>query len=390
MNCNDQPKTIGIIGGGQLGKMLILEGKKMGITFVVLDPDGDCPGASLADQFIQADYYDAEGLKRLAENSDIITYEFEHIDGEMLEKLAEEGHIILPKPGTLILIQDKLKQKNFLKGHGIPVGAFQEINAVEDLKEIVGKWGLPLLLKKRRGGYDGRGNLLLHREISIETAYQLMGAGRDSLMAEKYVPFVKEISAIAARGWDGEIKVFPLAENIHKDNILHETLVPAEISPCTQEQAQKIAREVMKHFDGAGLFCIEMFVLADGKILVNEIAPRTHNSGHFTIEACRTSQFQQQLRALLALPLGDTKLISPCVMLNLLGAQKYHGQGSIIGLKEALRLPGVYLHYYGKKETRPQRKMGHINILADTLEEARSLAEGLKSTVKITGAIKEE
>ncbi len=384
------PTTVGIIGGGQLGKMLILEGKKLGIRFVILDPQSDCPAASIADEFILANYDDASRLQQLAEKSQVITYEFEHIDSLLLEQLENTGHLIYPSPRTLTMVQDKLKQKLFLKENKIPVGDFQGIRCLSELKALIEKWGQPLLIKKQRGGYDGKGNLLLNEKITAEEAYEVMGADNEGLMVEKYIPFVKEISAIAARGTDGQIEIFPLAENIHQDNILHQTMVPARISSFTEAQAKKIAHEVMTILEGAGVFCIEMFVMADGSLLVNEIAPRTHNSGHYTIEGCRTSQFQQQLRAILGLPLGSTVLISPCVMVNLLGELNNYGPGQVTGLKEALTFPGVYLHYYGKTKTRPQRKMGHITILSDTLEEAQDLAENLKSRVKIIGAIEEE
>lgn len=375
-------RIVGIIGGGQLGKMMMLEGRKWGLKFIVLDPQADCPAASLADEVIVADFYDQEQLARLAEKSQVVTYEFEHIHSGLLQELVQQGHEIYPAPSVLAMIQDKEKQKEFLRSLGIPVANFCPIDSLEALQALAKDWGLPLLLKQRFGGYDGKGNFLIQREDQIPEAYQAMGAGAAPLLVEAYVPFVKEISVIGALG-NGEVKLFPVAENCHQENILRQTVVPARVSQETEQAALAMAREIIGNLDTRGVICIEMFVLADGSLLVNEMAPRPHNSGHYTIEGCRTSQFQQHLRSILGLPLGDCTLLAPCVMNNLLGEPPYKGPGRLLGDEAALGMPGVYLHYYGKTETKPLRKMGHVNILADSLEAGLSIAEKLMDQVKV-------
>lgn len=382
--------TVGIIGGGQLGKMTILEGKKMGIKFIVLDPNVDCPAASIADELIVADFYDAGKLEELALKSNVITYEFEHINSDILMQLVAKGHQIFPSPRTLSIIQDKLHQKELLRINGIPVPEFEKVDSIEELKRVVEKMGYPLLLKKRRGGYDGKGNYLIQEENDLMRAYDDLGGDQGLLMVEKYIPFHKEVSVISARGINNEIVLYPLAENNHQDNILRQTIVPAGVNSTVEDKAKEISNKAMQTLEGAGIFCVEMFVLENGSVLVNEIAPRTHNSGHFTIEGCYTSQFQQHLRSILGYPLGDTSLIKPCIMVNLLGEKGYYGKGKLIGGIDALKLPGVYLHYYGKAETRPQRKMGHVNILGETPQDALWKAELVKNSIKIIGYSKEE
>lgn len=374
---------IGIIGGGQLGKMMILEGKKLGFFFAILDPTEDCPASSIADKHIIENFYDKEAIRRLAEITDVITYEFEDINADILMELEEEGYRIYPSPETLKIIQNKFHQKTFLRQKGIPVGDFESINTLEDLRKAVEIYSLPLLLKSCRGGYDGKGNFLIKDLQDIKKAFETLGGGTSELMVETYIPFWKEVSVIAARGMTGEIKVYPLAENIHENNILKTTIVPARVSKEIEEKAKKLAFKTMEVLKGVGIFCIEMFVDEENNLLVNEIAPRTHNSGHYTIEAASTSQFNQHLRAILGLPLGSTSLISPAVMLNLLGEEGYEGRAELVGLAETLKFSDVYLHFYGKTITKPQRKMGHITILGDNIELALEKAEDIKGIVKI-------
>lgn len=378
---------VGIIGGGQLGKMMVLEGKKLGIYFVVLDPNPDCPAASIVDELVVGDFYDPLKIKELAEKCHVVTYEFEHINAEILIQLKTDGHKIYPSPETLKKIQDKAIQKEFLRKHGIAVANFTKVKAdsVEDLSEVIESYEYPLLLKSCRGGYDGKGNYLIKSRDDIDTAYTTLGKGVWDLMIEEFVPFTKEISVVVARGHSGEMKVYPLCENIHEDNILRTTIFPARVDSSIEEKAQRLALKTMEVLEGIGVFCIEMFVTRDGEVLVNEIAPRTHNSGHYTIEGCTVSQFAQHIRAILELPLGDVKLVNPGVMINLLGEAGYKGNAKLVGGREALELPQVFIHYYGKTNTAPQRKMGHITILGDCLEEALVKAEGAKKVVKVIG-----
>lgn len=376
-------KKIGIIGGGQLGKMMILEGKKLGLYFAILDPADDCPASSIVDQHIVKDFYDKEGIRRLAELTDVITYEFEHIDADLLMTLEEEGYRVYPSPTTLKMIQNKFRQKTFLRQQGIPVANFEKIQSLENLREAAKRHGLPLLVKSCRGGYDGKGNFLVKNPQELEEAFNALGGGAEELMIEAYVSFKKEISVIAARGITGEIKVYPIGENLHQNNILRTTMVPAKVTEEIQEKAKKLAFETMEVLKGVGIFCIEMFLDEDDQILVNEIAPRPHNSGHYTIEATSTSQFQQHLRAIMGWPLGETSLISPVVMVNLLGEKNHHGRSKLVGLEEVLSLPEVYVHFYGKTITKPERKMGHVTVLGESLKEALKKANKVRKTLKV-------
>lgn len=379
-------QKIGIIGGGQLGKMMILEAKKMGFYITILDPTKKCPAHSIADEHLVADFDDREAIKKLAHKSDLITYEFEHIDVEVLKELEAEAYKIYPTARSLEIIQNKYHQKNVLKQDQIAVPDFKKVSAPKDIKEASQKFGYPLMLKSCTGGYDGKGNALIDNENEVESTFQKLGSGKSPLMVEKYIPFKKEISIIAARGLNGEMKVYPVGENDHRDNILYETKVPAEISASLEKKAEELAREVLKVFEGIGIFCVEMFVTETDDLLINEIAPRPHNSGHYTIEGCVTSQFEQHIRAITALPLGDTALVRPTVMRNILGAGK-EGKAEIIGLDSALAVEGVKVHIYQKNVSRPGRKMGHLTVTAETLELAAARALEAAQLIEIKGKI---
>ncbi len=376
-------KKIGIIGGGQLGKMIISEAAKMGIYTVVLDPCEKCPAHTLANEQIIAKFDDAKALRALAKRVDVLTYEFEHISKDALKSLEKEGFFIYPSAATLEIIQNKYHQKIKLKKEGIPVGDFAKINSVADIKEVIKTFGLPLMLKSALGGYDGKGNSLIKCEADIDKSFNELGGKSACLYAEKYVPFVKEISVLSCRGIGGDIKVYPVADNIHQDSILFETSVPASITSEEEQKAMHIAKRVSEVFDDVGMFCVEMFLTQKGDLLVNEVAPRPHNSGHYTIEACMTSQFENHIRAVIGLPLGETDLLTPVVMRNLLGENGYAGKALVTGVCEAIALKGVSLHIYGKQETKPQRKMGHITAVAPTVGEARQAADKAQYFVKI-------
>jgi 5-(carboxyamino)imidazole ribonucleotide synthase len=376
-------KKVGIIGGGQLGKMILNESVKMGIYTVVLDPSKDCPAACLANELIVGKFDDKDALKSLAQKVDVITYEFEHISTEVLKELETEGYTIYPSVHSLEIIQNKYNQKLRLKECDIPLGEFIRIDSIDDIRKIGKEFGYPLMLKSALGAYDGKGNSLIKAEEDIEESYKELGGGKLPLYAEKFVPFVKEISVLCTRGINGELAVYPVAENIHKDSILFETSVPANITVEEYNKALKIAQEVCEAFDGVGMFCVEMFLTKYGEVLVNEVAPRPHNSGHYTIEACVTSQFENHLRAVMGLPLGATTLLRPVVMRNVLGEECYDGIARVIGVNEALSMPEVHLHIYGKKMTKPKRKMGHITATGETLEKARHSAEKAYNHIKI-------
>jgi len=377
-------KKIGIIGGGQLGKMMILEAKKMGFYITVLDPAENCPCHSISNEHIVADFDDRNAIKLLASKSDVVTYEFEHIDYLELIRLENEGKKVYPTAESLKIIQNKLTQKKAMAENLIPVADFIDIKSEREIYAAGRTFGYPFILKTCTGGYDGKGNAFVENSKAIPAAFKLLGNGKIPLMAEKLVNFVMEISVLACRAIDGSIVVYPVGDNRHIDNILHETVVPASISNKTADNAMIIAKKVMEVFDGIGMFCVEMFVTENGDVIVNEVAPRPHNSGHYSIEGCVTSQFENHIRAITGLPLGTTKLIHPTVMINLLAEKNAYGEAIVIGAEDALKTDGVKLHIYGKKTVSPRRKMGHITASANTLEEALKNAELAFSKIKIT------
>lgn len=378
-------KKIGIIGGGQLGQMMILEAKKMGFYITVLDPTLNCPAHTIVDEHIVADFEDEKAIRLLAEKSDVVTYEFEHINAQVLKQLEAEGKKVYPTATSLEIIQNKFTQKSLLKKDGIPVPDFMAVSSPAEILAAGKEYGFPLMLKACTGGYDGKGNYVVKNENDCENGYKELGGGTLPLMAEKFYPFIMEISVLACRAINGDIKVYPVAENIHKDSILDKTRVPASISAKTTENAMNLAKRVMEVFEGVGMFCVEMFVDKDGNVAINEVAPRPHNSGHYTIEACVTSQFEQHIRAVSGLPLGDPSLVRPVVMRNILGEEGSSGKAVVEGADEALAIPGVTLHVYGKETSKPKRKMGHLTATAATLEEAEKNADIAKDFIKIKG-----
>lgn len=366
-------KILGIIGGGQLGMMITEAAKKMPeniYKIIVLDPTQNCPAAQAGAQQIIADFKDEEAIHELAENSDIITYEIESGDSEVL-KSVEGKCQINPSPETLRVIQDKLLQKTFLFENNIPVAEFIEIKSPDDLEKGIKKFGFPVLLKARRDAYDGRGNFKINSNEDIHKAFEYFQ--EKNLMLEKFVPFKMEVSVIAARNTRGQIKTYPLVENIHEDNILRQTIAPARVSKEISDKAEKIAIDTMNVLKGAGVFGIEMFVTANNEILINEIAPRVHNSGHHTLQSSETSQFEQHLRAILGLELGSVKLVHPTIMYNILGSREFKGEYCPIDISE----PDVYLKMYGKKISKPKRKLGHINLVAKNGETINDLLQKL-------------
>jgi len=376
-------KVLGIIGGGQLGMMLTEAAKKMPghiSEVIVLDPTKNCPAYKVGAKQIVADFKDKNAIVELSLQSDIITYEIESGDSEILESLNESIKIN-PSPSTLRIIQDKYLQKTFLHENGLPVADFTPIQSLQELEEKIKLFGYPAMLKARRDAYDGRGNFKIENSSQITHAYQQF-KGRP-MMLEKVINFQLEVSVIAARNTRGEITTYPLVENIHEENILKMTIAPARVSKKTSEEAEKIAKKTMETLHGAGVFGIEMFVTLDGKVLINEIAPRVHNSGHHTLQSSATSQFEQHLRAILGLDLGRTDLLHYTVMCNVLGPSDFQGRYEPIVLKPE---EGVYLKMYQKDEAKPQRKMGHFNLVdqKDTkdIELLIKKAEEVKNLIK--------
>ena len=377
----ENPIAIGIIGGGQLGKMIAQEAKRMSLKVVILDPSHNCPASFVSDELIVADYKDESAIRKLAGMSDILTYEIELANSTTLKKLELENYPVYPSPETLRLIQNKYRQKSFLKENNISVTKFDLVRSQVHLEELCEEYGFPAMLKASENSYDGRGNFLITSKNNIKQAF-LSFEGKECML-EKFMPFVKEISVMTARNPSGQIESFPVTENIHVNNILDMTIVPARISNKVLTKAQAAAQKTLKALRGAGIFGIEMFVLPDENIVINEIAPRPHNSGHYSIEACSISQFEQHIRAVLDLPLSRPRLLAPAVMLNLLGPENGSGPYEIVGLKKLFSIPGLKLHIYGKKISKPRRKLGHITITAENIEEAISRVEIARSAMKI-------
>jgi len=374
-------KRLGIIGGGQLGMMITEAAKNLSDAIseiTVLDPTDNCPAAQAGAKQIVGYFKDEDAIVKLAEQSDIITYEIESGNTDVLSKLNAE---IEPSPTTLGIIQDKLLQKKFLSENELPVSQFYEITSLDDLREKINDLGLPVLLKARRDAYDGRGNFKITSPDEIEKAYQHFDG--KSLMIEKFVNFKMEVSVIAARNTKGEIAAYPLVENIHENNILKITIAPARVSDDVIMNAGDIAKKTMEVLKGAGVFGIEMFIDQDDKILINEIAPRVHNSGHHTLQSCKTSQFEQHLRAILGLELGSTDLVHKTVMCNILGPDGYEGKYKPVELEK----DGVYLKMYGKDVSKQQRKLGHFNVVdqsdSKNVSELLEMADEIKNSILI-------
>ena len=371
---------IGIVGGGQLGKMLTIAAKKMGYYVVVSDPTPQSPAGQVADLQIIADYKDDSAINKLADQSDVLTFEIELANSLVLKDLKKAGKVIHPSPSTLEIIQDKLKQKKYLKKHRVKTAEFIEVTNKSDVVKAAKVFGYPLVLKARTDAYDGRGNVSIKRDKDIDMALKkLEGRG---LYVEKYVPFVLELAVMVAKSTKGKIVLYPIVQTIHENHVCDTVITPAKISKEALRNAQALARRTVRHLSGAGVFGVEMFLTKDDNILVNEIAPRVHNSGHYTIEACVTSQFEQHIRAVMGLPLGSTKMISKAaVMKNILGRRE--GDGKPLGIEKALKIDGVSLHMYGKVGSKVGRKMGHITVVGDSVSECLRKANKARRVLNI-------
>ena len=375
-------KILGIIGGGQLGMMLTEAAKKMSehiSNVIVLDPTENCPAAKVGATQIVADFKDEKAIQELAIKSDILTYEIESGNTIILKKLENQCEIN-PSPDTLQIIQDKFTQKLFLSENNIPVAEFIEIKSLFDLQNKIKNFGFPAFLKVRKDAYDGRGNFKINSEDDIDQAFKFIGNRK--MFLEKFVDFKMEVSVIAARNTKGKISAYPVVENIHEENILIMTISPARVSFALSEKAKQIATKTMQVLKGAGVFGIEMFVTKNDDILINEIAPRVHNSGHHTLESSKTSQFEQHLRAILGLELGDTTILHPTIMYNILGPNGFQGKYKLVNMDEE----NVFLKMYGKDESKPKRKLGHFNVVStesQTIEQLLERINNLKNQIKI-------
>lgn len=375
------PLKIGIIGGGQIGKMIAQEAKRMSLKVVILDPTKNCPASTVCDKLIVADFKNEDKIRELAKYSDVITYEIELANSEALKNLESKKYPIFPSPHSLYLIQNKYRQKKFLQENKLPVPEFKKITSINDLSFIAKRFEYPLMLKASEDSYDGRGNYLIKCKEDIPIAYNSFD--NREIFAEKYVDFKTEISIMVARNKKGQIETFPIAENIHKNNVLDTTLVPANISPKIYKDAEIIAKNVVACLNDIGIFGIEMFVSNKDDIFINEIAPRPHNSGHYSIEGCSISQFEQHIRTILNLPLIKPELLRPTVMKNILGPPNFSGNYRIRGMSKLLSIPSTKIHLYGKSLTSPGRKLGHITCTGTTLDEVIKRSSYAKNSIEI-------
>jgi 5-(carboxyamino)imidazole ribonucleotide synthase len=368
--------TIGILGGGQLGRMMALAGRNMGYRFVTLEPTEDSPCGQVADTQIVANYDDVDAARKLAGQSDVITYEFENVDARVTELLMKEAYV--PQGSKLLYTtQHRLREKKAIEAAGVPVAPYEEITSAEQLHEAVIRFGTPCVLKTATGGYDGKGQWVIHSLNEVQEAFETLSKAGTELVLEQFIHFDKELSVIAARSPRGEVKAFPAAENIHVNNILHLSIVPARIPQQVQREAEELAIRIASSLGVIGLIAVELFLTKEGQLYVNELAPRPHNSGHYTMEACKTSQFEQHVRAICNLPLGSTDLMSPVVMVNVLGEH-------IEPLLQLIDQPdfedeelgvSAKIHLYGKQEAKEKRKMGHINLLVSDIDRALAWIE---------------
>jgi len=368
---------LGILGGGQLGRMLIQEAVNFNIHISVLDPSSNAPCAALANSFVVGNFNDYQTVLDFGKTVDVLTIEIEHVNIEALEELERMGKKVFPRPSALRTIQDKGLQKQFYKANNIPTAPFHLIDNAEDALLFIEKG--PFMQKLRKGGYDGKGVTPLRTETEFKSAFDAPS------VLEEFVPFVKELAVIVARNESGELATFPLVEMEFNPeaNLVEFIFSPANVNVEIENNAKKIATDIANKLEHVGLLAIELFLTEDGNLLVNEIAPRPHNSGHHTIEACFVSQYGMHLRAILNMPLGSTGLRTPAVMINLLGEKGFEGKARYENIEEVLHTEGAYIHLYGKEDTKPFRKMGHITVCNSNLEEAKDTARRFLSEVKV-------
>lgn len=366
---------IGILGGGQLGRMLLQKAADYDLNIAVLDPDPDAPCKHLVREFTCGSFKDFDTVYSFGKKCDLITIEIEHVNVDALEKLESEGVMVYPQARIIRLVQDKGAQKLFYRDHDIPTADFELAGSKSEVKRA-----FPFIMKTRTGGYDGKG------VVRIDNADDLRNKGFDSpSVIEELIPFEKEIAVIVARRANGETCAFPVVEMEFNPeaNLVEFLFAPAAIDPSIAESAREIALKIIGALEMVGLLAVEMFLTRDGKIFVNEIAPRPHNSGHHTIEANVTSQYEQHLRAILNWNLGNTAILQPSVMINLLGEKGYSGPVKYENFEMAQKEGDVHIHLYGKKETRPFRKMGHVTITAAKLEDAKNIARSVQKLIKV-------
>ncbi|EEE54059.1 hypothetical protein OsJ_00755 [Oryza sativa Japonica Group] len=369
---SDQPvhgvtnTVVGVLGGGQLGKMLCQAASQMGVRMAILDPLEDCPASSVCHEHVVGSFNDGATVSEFAKRCGVLTVEIEHVDAVTLEKLEKQGIDCEPKASTIMIIQDKYRQKTHFSKFGIPLPDFVEVDTLSSIEKAGEMFGYPLMVKSKRLAYDGRGNAVAHDKKELSSVVASLGGFEHGLYVERWTSFVKELSVIVARSRDGSTVCYPVVETIHKDNICHVVEAPAEVPDKIKKLATNVAEKAIKSLEGAGVFAVELFLTQDNQVLLNEVAPRPHNSGHHTIESCYTSQYEQHLRAILGLPLGDPSMKAPAsIMYNILGEDE--GEAGFTQahqlIERALDISGASVHWYAKPEIRKQRKMGHITIV---------------------------
>ena len=366
---------LGLLGGGQLGRMFTMAAQSMGYKVLVLDPGSDSPAGSVADEHLQAQYGDVEALARMASRCAAATTEFENVPAESLQRLSESC-VVSPAADSVAIAQDRIREKLFLRDQGFGVAPFAVIGSKADLSSAAIDDLLPGVLKVSRFGYDGKGQMRVKSRAELTDAFRTLRG--EPCILEKFLDLDKEVSVVVMRGFDDAVTTFPVSENSHANGILDVSIVPARVTAAAAALARAQAIDLARKLDYRGVLCVEYFVLDDGSLLVNEIAPRPHNSGHYTIDACVTSQFEQQVRIMCSLPLGDTSMHCPAVMLNLLGDLWANGEPR---WDVVLRHSGAKLHLYGKSQPRPGRKMGHATLLSQEIDAALSAALEIKSTL---------
>jgi 5-(carboxyamino)imidazole ribonucleotide synthase len=369
-------QVVGMLGGGQLGAMFAATARRMGYRVAVWDPDRDAPAHRWADHSFPSTFDDEVTYERFTNLVSVVTYEWENIPIRLCERL-EERKPVRPAARILRVIQDRVEQKSFLQAHGFPVPTFRVMTSPEQLAQTVEDLHYPCICKTATSGYDGKGQWKIADEKNLRLAEaELRATARPGSrwVVEQFLDFERELSLLVIRGAGGDIRVYPLVENRHEDGILRQTMVPADLSPGVAARATALAERLVSDLEGVGLFCLELFLMRDGGLFINEVAPRPHNSGHYTLDACTVSQFEQQVRAVCGLPLGEVRLLSPAAMINLIGdeAERVRAEAE---LRELLAVPGAVLHLYGKRTVRARRKMGHLTFLASSREIAVAQAD---------------
>lgn len=372
---------IGIVGGGQLAKMTALTAIELGCEVVILEKSQNTPSSNLAAEVLYGDWDKPEILLQLAERVDVVSLENEFVEANSLQAVEDAGYRLYPSAKTIGLVQDKLIQKQTLAEAGIAVAPFAAVNKKQDITVAAEQLGWPLVLKARRNGYDGRGNATLQSTQDIDDAWAKLNGDENGLYVEGFCNFAAELAVMVTRGTDDKMVNYPVVESIQKDHICHVVRAPANIDDELAREAIELARKAVTTIEGIGTIGIEMFVTRDNHIILNEMAPRVHNSGHYTIEACECSQFENHVRAILGLPLGSTKMVAPAaVMINMLGEEQ--GTGYPVGIEQALAVKGAHVHVYGKTTTNIGRKMGHITVLGSNMEKTEQTANQAASCIR--------